>query len=127
VQTREWQAMMKKCNRFVPIEELFKGRHFDGQIIVCRLVHELQAEPTGSGNRDGGLRHLRDAYNDSPVGPALRSGIREALVALRSARGRIVEDGRDLYKGSGDDGCTCTAPSTRRVKQLISFAARTAT
>jgi len=36
----------------------------------------------------------------SPVGPALPSRIRKALVALRSARGRVVEDGRDLYKGS---------------------------
>ena len=28
--------------RFVPVEALFKGRHFDGQIIVlCQLVHEF--------------------------------------------------------------------------------------
>jgi transposase-like protein len=45
-------------------------------------------------------RHPRDAHNDSPVGPVLPPRIRKALVALRSARGRIVEDGRDLYKGS---------------------------
>src|SRR2546426_11844493 len=31
VQTRGWRAMMQ---RFVPIEDLFKGRHFDRQIIV---------------------------------------------------------------------------------------------
>jgi transposase-like protein len=26
--------MMKRCKRFVPIEDLFKGRHFEGQIII---------------------------------------------------------------------------------------------
>src|SRR5712691_11879815 len=44
--------------------------------------------------------HLRDPYNDPAVGSALPSRIRKALAALRSARRRIVEDGRDLYKGS---------------------------
>jgi hypothetical protein len=34
VQTKGWQAMMKRCKRFVPIEDLFKGRHFEGQIII---------------------------------------------------------------------------------------------
>jgi len=34
VQTRGWRAMMKEMQRFVRIEDLFKGRHFDRQIIV---------------------------------------------------------------------------------------------
>jgi len=67
---------------------------------VRELVHELQTELAGSGDHDGRPRHFRDAYNDSPVGPALPAGVREALAALRSTRRRIVEDGRDLYKGS---------------------------
>src|SRR5712692_6287717 len=67
---------------------------------VRELVHELQTELAGSGDYDGGSRDLRDPYNDPTVGAALPSRIRKALVALRSARGRIVEDGRDLYKGS---------------------------
>ena len=89
----------EEMQRFVPIKDLFKGRHFDRQIIVLcgELVHELQTELAGSGDHDGRPRHFRDAYNDSPVGPALPAGVREALAALRSTRRRIVEDGRDLY------------------------------
>ena len=34
MQTRGWRAMMKEMQRFVRIEDLFKGRHFDRQIIV---------------------------------------------------------------------------------------------
>src|SRR5712692_4138666 len=67
---------------------------------VRELVHELQAELAGSGDHDGGSGDLREPYNDPTVGSALPSRIRKALVALRSARRRIVEDGRDLYKGS---------------------------
>src|SRR5579864_4074260 len=64
--------------------------------LVRHLVHQLQAEPAGSGDNDGGPRHPRNAHNDSPVGPALPPGVREALAALCSPRRWIVEDGRDL-------------------------------
>jgi hypothetical protein len=42
---------------FVPIEELFKGRHTltDRSSFVRELVRELQTELAGSGNHDGGL------------------------------------------------------------------------
>src|SRR5713226_6952292 len=55
----------EEMQRFVPIEDLFKGRHFDRQIIhlVCELVHELQTELAGSGDHDGGSGDLRDPYN----------------------------------------------------------------
>jgi len=54
--------------RFVPIKDVFKGRHFDRQIIVfvCELVHELQTELAGSCDHG-------------------------------SAGRRIVKEGRDLY------------------------------
>src|SRR6266581_1077418 len=68
--------------------------------LVRELVHELQAELAGSGDHDGGSGDLRDPYNDPAVGSALPSRVRKALAALRSARRRLVEDGRDLYKGS---------------------------
>src|SRR5438552_11381629 len=67
---------------------------------VRELVHELQAELAGSGDHDGGSGDLRDPYNDLAVGSALPSRVRKALAALRSARRRLVEDGRDLYKSS---------------------------
>jgi hypothetical protein len=91
----------EEMQRFVPIEDLFKGRHFDRQIIVlCVSWYTSFKLSLRSGDHDGRPRHFRNAYNDSPVGPALPAGVREALVALRSTRRRIVEDGRDLYKGS---------------------------
>ena len=34
VQTRGWTDDDDEMQRFVPIEDLFKGRHFDRQIIV---------------------------------------------------------------------------------------------
>jgi len=67
---------------------------------VRELVHELQAELAGSGDDDGRSRDLGDPYHDPAVGSALPSRIRKALAALRSLRRRLVEDGRDLYKGS---------------------------
>src|SRR6266849_2380881 len=67
---------------------------------VRELVHKLQTELAGSGDHDGGSRDLGDPYNDPAVGSALPSRVRKALAALRSARRRLVEDGRDLYKGS---------------------------
>jgi hypothetical protein len=50
--------------RFVPIEDVFKGLHFDRQIIVRELVHEFQTELAGSGNHYGGWGDLRNPYND---------------------------------------------------------------
>ena len=64
------------------------------------LVHELQTELAGSGDHDGGSGDLDDPHNDPAVGSALPSRIRKALAPLRSVRRRIVEDGRDIYKGS---------------------------
>ncbi len=34
VQTWPHSAMMDRMPRFVPVEELFKGRHFDREIVV---------------------------------------------------------------------------------------------
>ena len=81
--------------RFVPVEALFKGRHFDGQIIIrCvswytsfklsfRELVIMMAES----------RHHADAHYDSALGPALPAGIREALEPIRAAGPRILEDG----------------------------------
>jgi hypothetical protein len=76
----------EEMQRFVPIEDLFKGRHFDQQIIVLCVSWYTSFKPSSLdlGDDDGRPRHFRDAYNDSPVGPALPAGVREALAALRS-------------------------------------------
>jgi hypothetical protein len=53
------------------------------------------------------------------VGSALPSGVRQALEALRWASGRIVEDGRDLYKGSRTMGVP--VPRGRQSGQTVDF------
>jgi hypothetical protein len=62
--------------RLDPIEELFKGRHFDREIIILSVswLHELQTEFAGSGDHAGGSGDLGDAYNNPAVGSALPSG-----------------------------------------------------
>ena len=88
----------EEMQRFVPIEDLFKGRHFDRQIIVLCVswYTSFKLSLEGSGDHDGGSGDLRDAYNDPAVGSALPPRIRKAVAALRSLRRWIVEDGRDL-------------------------------
>jgi hypothetical protein len=47
--------------------ELFKGRHFDQQVIipVCQVVSGLQAEFTRLGGDDGRASHRTGAHNES--------------------------------------------------------------
>src|SRR5712671_2766481 len=87
---------------FNPIEDLFKGRHFDRQIIILCVSWytsfklSLRDLVIMMADRGIGVTHttiLRWAQRYLPR-------IRKAVAALRSARGRFVEDGRDLYKGS---------------------------
>jgi hypothetical protein len=88
----------EKMQRLDPMEELFKGRHFDREIIILCVswYTSFKLSLRGSGDHDGGSGDLGDAYNNPAVGSALPSGIRKAVAALRSVRRRLVEDGRDL-------------------------------
>src|SRR5436190_14694424 len=91
--------------RFVPIEDLFKGRHFDGQIIILCVSwytsFKLSLRDLVIMMADRGIALT---HNDSALGPALSSGIREALEPIRSSSRRILEDGRDIYKSWGTMG-----------------------
>ena len=80
--------------RYVPIEVLFKGRHFDGQIIILCVswytsfklsLRDLVIMMVDRGNT---LTH-----NDSALGPAISARIREALEPIRSPGRRILEAG----------------------------------
>src|ERR1700693_4272927 len=94
--------MMTECDRSFRSKHCSRGRHFDGQIIILCIAwytsFKLSLRDLVIMMADRGISVTHTT--NSPVGPALPSRIRKALVALRSARGRIVEDGRDLYKGS---------------------------
>jgi transposase-like protein len=92
--------------RFSSIVTLFKGRHFDGQIIILCVTWYTSFKLS--------LRDLVIMMADRGIpvthttilrwSPVLPAGVREALAALCSSRRWIVEDGRDLYKGSGTMG-----------------------
>jgi transposase-like protein len=86
--------------RFARVEALFKGRHFDGQIIILcvswytSLKLSLRDLVIMMADRGITLMHttiLRWVQ--------LSAGIREALEPLCSSGWRILENGRDLYKG----------------------------
>ena len=80
---------------FVAVEELFKGRHFDREIVVLCVRWYLSFKLSFRnlvammGERGIGIAHT----HDPAVGSALPSRVRKALAALRSAGRRIVEDG----------------------------------
>jgi len=84
--------------RFVPVEELFKGRHFDREIVVLCLRWYLSFKLS--------YRDLVAIMSERGLGLAhtmilrwvarLHAGIREALEAVRPRREWIVADGRDL-------------------------------
>jgi asparagine synthetase B (glutamine-hydrolysing) len=89
-----------------PIEDLFKGRHFDRQIVILCVSwytsFKLSLRDLVIMMWDRGIRVPHT--NDPTVGSALPSRIRKAVAALRSARRRIVKDGRDSYNGSRTKG-----------------------
>ena len=66
--------------RFVPTQELFKGRHFGKEIVVLcvRWYLEFQAVLSRP-SRDGRTRHRPAAHHNSAVGTVLHSGIRKAM------------------------------------------------
>ena len=80
--------------RFVPTEELFKGRHFDEEIVVLCVRWYLSFKLSFRdlvammGERGIGLAHTTIA-----VGTALHSGIRKAMAAIRARCRRFLADG----------------------------------
>jgi len=88
--------------RFVPIEERFKGRHVNQEIVVLcvrwylsfRLSFRDWVARMLNGQRHG-------SHDHSEVSTALHSGVRKAREAIRSPGRRILADGGDLYPGQG--------------------------
>src|SRR5215471_19005141 len=100
VQIDRDQAMMTECNGLLESKHCSRdGISTDKSSPVGQLVHEFQIELQRFGHHDGGPRHYADAHHDSALGAAVFAGIREALEPLCSSGWRILENGRDLYKG----------------------------
>jgi hypothetical protein len=77
---------------FLPVEELFRGRHFDQEIIVLCIRWYLSFKLSYRdlvrmmSERGIGLA----AHNDPTLGAALHSGVRETVAALRPASGWLL-------------------------------------
>jgi transposase-like protein len=92
--------------QFVPVEELFKGRHFDQEIVVLCVRWYLSFKLSFRGvvatmaERGIGMAHttiLRWVQHYTP-------GVRKAMEAIRPPGRRILANGRDLYPGQGRMG-----------------------
>ena len=84
-------------SRYVPVEELFAGRHFDAEIVVLCVRWYLRfklsyRDLVSIGQHDERARHQPDAHDDSAMGAALHAGIREAVAAARPPGGRLLAD-----------------------------------
>jgi transposase-like protein len=88
---------------FVPVEALFKGRQFSGKIIMLCVSwyasFKLSLRDLLITMADRGIR-----LTHTTILRWVQRGIREALEPIRSSSRRILEDGRDLYKGWGTLG-----------------------
>lgn len=88
---------------FVELEELFKGRHFDREIVVLcvrwYLSFKLSYRDLVTMMRERGIVLAHTTI--LRVGPALHAGIREAMEPLCPVRWWFVEVRRDVYKGEG--------------------------
>jgi hypothetical protein len=64
VQTRGWRVMMKRCNGSSRIEDLFKGLHFDRQVIVLCVswYASFKLSLRDLVNHDGGSWRTDETY-----------------------------------------------------------------
>src|ERR1700734_4169600 len=67
-----------------------------GHHLVRALVSSLQAEPARPGGDDGGTRPVAGTYDHYALGVAIRTGVREALEAVRPGGRPVMEGGRDI-------------------------------
>jgi hypothetical protein len=94
----------EEMQRFVPIEDLFKGRHFDRQIIVLcvsrytRFKLSLRDLEIMMADRGISVTHTTILWWVQRYLPGF-----EVLAALRSTRRRVVENGRDLPPHADND------------------------
>src|SRR5882757_11535276 len=63
---------------------------------VRALVSSLQAEPARPGGDDGRTRPVAGTYDHYALGVAIRTGVREALEAVRPGGRPVMEGGRDI-------------------------------
>ena len=82
------------------VEQLFEGRHFDREVIILCVVSSLQAQLARPGRDDGRTRPVASTYDHYALGLAIRTGVREALEAVRPGGRPVIEGGRDIHQNS---------------------------
>jgi hypothetical protein len=82
-------------SKLVGVEQLFEGRHFDREVIILcdALVSLLQVEPARPAGDDGRTRPVASTYDHCALGVAIRTGVREALEAVRPGGRPVMEGG----------------------------------
>ena len=111
--------------RFVPIEGLFRGRHFDRQIIIWCVSWYTSFKLS--------LRDLVIMMADRGISVTHTTILRWVQRYLPEFEKRWWRYARlvggswrdETYIRFTDNGCTCTAPSTKQVRRSISFSAGT--
>jgi hypothetical protein len=112
----------EEMQRFVPIEDLFKGRHFDRQIIVLCVSWYTSFKLS--------LRDLVIMMADRGISVTHTTILRWVQRYLPEFEKRWWRYARpvggswrmdETYIKVHGQWCTCTAPLTKRAKQSISF------
>src|SRR6266849_1816207 len=113
---------------FIPIEELFKGRHFDRQIIVLCVSWYTSFKLS--------LRDLVIMMADRRISvthTTILRWVQHYLPEFEKRGGATLGPSADRGGWTRptlrftDNGCTCTAPSTKQVRRSTSFLAGTGT
>ena len=88
-------------SKLMGVEQLFEGRHFDREVIILcvrwYLRFKLSLRDLVEMMAERGLSLAHDHY---ALGVAIRTGVREALEAVRPGGRPVMEGGRDIHQNS---------------------------
>ena len=92
--------------KLMGVEQLFEGRHFDREVIILcvRWYLRFKLKPARPGGDDGRTRPVAGPYDHYALGVAIRTGVREALEAVRPAVGRSWRVDETYIKIRGEWG-----------------------
>ena len=89
-------------SKLMGVEQLFEGRHFDREVIILcvRWYLRFKLSLRDLVGDDGRTRPVADTYDHYALGVAIRTGVREALEAVRPGGRPVMEGGRDIRQNS---------------------------
>ena len=108
--------------KLMGVEQLFESRHFDREVIILcvrwYLRFKLSLRDLASGD-DGRTRPVAGPYDHYALGVAIRTGVREALEAVRPGGRPVMEGTRHTSKFEAD-GAISIVPWIGRGGRLTS-------